>query len=101
LAPEELPGYSTLKSCRVVEYVPEWKRREDEKKAYADKTLPQPPPPASVPEEKRQKEINPAEDLEYSIEDTPTADAGGFGQLGITAVRGDNDPDEDMDSPPR
>jgi len=105
LAPEELPGYSTLKSCRVVEYVPEWKRREDEKKTHADKTPPQPPapppPPAPVPEEKRQKEINPAEDLEYSIEDTPTEDTGGFGQLGITAVRGDDGPDEDMDSPPR
>lgn len=32
LAPEELPGYNDLKPCRVVEYVPEWKRREEEKK---------------------------------------------------------------------
>jgi len=30
LTPEELPEYKELKTCRVIDYVPEWKRREDE-----------------------------------------------------------------------
>ena len=30
LTPEELPGYSELRSCRVIDYIPEWKRREIE-----------------------------------------------------------------------
>ena len=29
LSPEELPGYSDLKPCRVLNYTPEWKRREE------------------------------------------------------------------------
>ncbi|MBQ9346511.1 MAG: type IV secretory system conjugative DNA transfer family protein, partial [Oscillibacter sp.] len=28
LTPEEIPGYKDLKSCRVIDYIPEWKRRE-------------------------------------------------------------------------
>lgn len=30
LTPEELPGYSDLQSCRVIDYVPHWKKVEDE-----------------------------------------------------------------------
>jgi len=103
LAPEELPGYNTLKSCRVAEYVPEWRRREEEKKANAGKIPPQPPspPPTPAKEEKRQEAVNPAESLEYNVLDGSTGDNESPGQLGITAVRGDDDPDEDMDSPPR
>ena len=29
LAPEELPGFNDLKPCRIVNYKPEWKRREE------------------------------------------------------------------------
>ena len=32
LTPEELPGYNELTSCRVTEYVPEWRRREETEK---------------------------------------------------------------------
>ena len=28
LTPEEIPDYKGLKSCRVIDYIPEWKRRE-------------------------------------------------------------------------
>ena len=28
LTPEELPGYRDLRHCRVIDYIPEWKRRE-------------------------------------------------------------------------
>lgn len=45
LSPEELPGYSDLKPCRVLNYTPEWKRREEaaarkrrRKQAQAQKT---------------------------------------------------------------
>lgn len=41
LAPEELPGYMTLKSCKVIDYTPEWKRREEE----TAKPAPAPTPP--------------------------------------------------------
>ncbi len=101
LAPEELPGYDTLEPCRVVEYVPEWKRREDEKKTDTAKTPP-PPPPEPVREEQppAQKEIDPAQDLEYSVEDTPKS-SGGLGMIDMSGVRGDDEPDEDADSPPR
>ena len=82
LAPEELPGYNTLKPCRVVEYIPEWKRREEVKKADADKTPPSAPTPPLEPvwEEQppAQKKINPAQDLEYSVEDMPKS-SGGLG----------------------
>lgn len=36
LTPEELPGYSDLQSCRVIDYIPQWKRVEEEQ---AQKTL--------------------------------------------------------------
>lgn len=71
LAPEELTGYDS----RVAEYVPEWKRREDEKEADAAKTPPPPsaPPPEPVRDEPPpvQETVNPAQDLEYTIKDTP------------------------------
>lgn len=28
LTPEELPGYGELRSCRIIDYIPEWKRKE-------------------------------------------------------------------------
>ena len=37
LTPEELPGYGELKSCRVVDYTPEWRLKEEQKKAQAAK----------------------------------------------------------------
>ena len=100
LAPEELPGYNDLKSCRVVEYVPEWKRREEEKKTGTDKTPP-PPQPEPTQEEQppTQETVNPAQDLEYTIENTPKP-KGGLGIIDMSGVRGDDDTDEVMDSPP-
>lgn len=104
LAPEELPGYSGLKSCRVAEYVPEWKRREDEKKADAAKTPPAPEPkqpePQPEPQSATQKEaVNPAQDLEYTVEDTQKP-SGGLGMIDMSGVRGDDESDEEADSLP-
>ena len=105
LAPEELPGYSGLKSCKVIDYVPEWQKREKKQEQKQEKPAP-PPQPAPDPEPVQEKpppqdreEINPAEDLEYKIE----ADAGstsGLGMRELTEVRGDDDADEE-DNPPR
>ena len=63
LTPEELPGYNELTPCRVTEYVPEWRRREEaeeNKKAAEKQQSPQPkapkeskeaePPPQPAPE---------------------------------------------------
>ena len=63
---------------------------------------PPPPPPEPVREEQppAQKEIDPAQDLEYSVEDTPKS-SGGLGMIDMSGVRGDDEPDEDADSPPR
>ena len=46
LAPEEFPDYGKLKSCRVIDYVPKWKQREDEAAAQAKKPAAKPTPPA-------------------------------------------------------
>ena len=40
LTPEELPDYATLKSCRVIDYIPEWKKREQTAKKPAEKKTP-------------------------------------------------------------
>ena len=71
LTPEELPDYGKLTPCRVIDYVPDWKRREQEearKREEAAKPAPetaareknppqQPQPPqAAQPEERRAAE---------------------------------------------
>ncbi len=45
LAPEELPDYKSLRTCRVIDYVPEWQRRE----VQAERETPKPPPPTPEP----------------------------------------------------
>ncbi len=54
------------------------------------------PPPAPVQQERRREEINPAEDLEYNIQ--AAASGVGLGMVDLSAVRGDDDAEED--SPP-
>lgn len=46
LTPEEMPGYSDLKPCRIVSYKPEWKRREDAAARKRSKKVKQTPKPA-------------------------------------------------------
>lgn len=47
LVPEEIPDYANLKSCRVIDYVPEWKQREQAEKPE--------PKPAPTPPKKKEK----------------------------------------------
>ena len=110
LTPEELPDYSTLKSCRVIYYVPKWKQRELEKeqksapKPEQSPELPQKEAPVAIPQKDTapvppQSEMSPVEIVSYDIPDMKEGAVGGLGMVEITAVR-DSD-DEDEDSPPR
>ena len=48
LTPEELPGYSELRSCRIIDYIPEWKRKELE--SPTPEVIPMPEAKAESPE---------------------------------------------------
>ena len=101
LAPEELPDYGSLKSRRVVKYIPKWKRREQQaqkKQAASKQTKPMEPVPKKPPPAK--EVVNPAQDLEYSVEDTKQETAGGIGLIDLGDVVGDDEPEEEADSPP-
>ena len=103
LAPEELPDYNTLKPCKVIDYIPEWVRREEEKRKAPPEPPPEPvlrkeapPPPAK--EVSLQEDLH-AEDLPaYDLPDMKQEAAGGLGMVEIKAVRDSGD--EDDDSPP-
>ena len=103
LAPEELPDYNTLKPCKVIDYTPEWVRREAEKAKAPPEPTPEmapkkeaPPPPAK---EAPLREDFHAEDLPaYDLPDMKQEASGGLGMVEIKAVR--NSGDEDDDSPP-
>ncbi len=98
LTPEELPGYDTLKSCRVADYTPEWRLREEQKKAQAAKKS---PPPGAVPKQEPpttpsqpdpEDEPDPARDLEYQF----TGQGLGMVELGADGVVGGTDEDEEL-----
>ena len=104
LAPEELPDYLTLKSCRVIDYTPEWKRREKEKAKTSPEPVPaltlkkeaHPPPAKEAP---AQSELH-VEDLPaYDLPDMKQEAAGGLGMVEIKAVR--DSEEEEESSPPR
>ena len=103
LAPEELPDYNTLKPCKVIDYTPEWVRREAEKAKAPPEPTPEtapkkeaPPPPAK---EAPLREDFHAEDLPaYDLPDMKQEASGGLGMVEIKAMR-DSD-DEDENSPP-
>ena len=44
--------------------------------------------------------VNPAQDLEYNIEDTKQETAGGIGLIDLGDVVGDDESNEEADSPP-
>ena len=99
LAPEEFPDYGKLKSCRVIDYVPKWKQREDESAAQTKEPAAEPtaPAPAQQQESEAPPEINPAEDLEYQVDAATQTDNSNLGMVEFTigGVCG-----EDDDNPP-
>lgn len=98
LSPEELPGYDTLKSCRVADYTPEWRQREEQKKAQAAKKAPPPVPKQEPPDTPSQPdpedEPNPSQGVEYQLTDK-NQDLG-MVELGPDGVVGGNDEDEEI-----
>ena len=51
LTPEELPDYATLRSCRIIDYIPQWKKKEtaspQESRPIIIKKQEQPPTPSA------------------------------------------------------
>ena len=96
LTPEELPGYNELTPCRVTEYVPEWRRREEsEKKTEQPKTAPQPkepePPPQPAPDESGGIGVDGFDIIGFAAEETPVEDFHGRpigGEVSIEDVTG-------------
>ena len=95
MAPEEFPDYGTLTSCRVADYTPEWRLKEEQSKA---KETPAPPKQQSEPKPKQEPEQgspnpldepNPAKDLEYQFD--AADDSLGMVELGADGVLGGDD----------
>lgn len=97
LSPEELPGYGELKSCRVADYTPEWRLREEQKKAQTAKKavppdVPGQEPPAPPKQAGPEDEPNPSQDVEYQLTDQGL----GMVELGPDGVVGCADEDEEL-----
>ena len=108
LAPEEFPDYGTLKSCRVADYIPEWRAKEGQQVQTPGKETSAPPEPQAdapkpkadaVPTSKQEAvdpmdEPNPTKDLEYQLD---TADNSlGMVELKTDDVVGEDDEDEEL-----
>ena len=112
LTPEELPDFGALKPCRVIDYIPEWVRRENERAArQEDAPAPGPrssPATASAPP----RHSVPAGAVGYDIPEMKKSGGRLFVgenpseaasvEVPVGMVRGDDDEDEDeFDAPPR
>ena len=89
LTPEEFPDYGELKPCRVIDYVPKWKQREDEVSPLKQQQEAAAPP----------SEVNPAEDLEYQVDAATQSDNSNLGMVEFT--RGGVCGEDDNDPPGR
>ena len=106
LAPEEFPDYGTLRSCRVADYTPEWRLKEEQAKAKETPTPPKPESESGPEQGPKQRspdpmdDPNPTKDLEYKFD---AADSSlGMVELDPAGVLGgDDENDEDEESPPR
>ena len=97
LTPEELPGYSELKSCRVADYTPEWRLKEEQKKAQAAKKVAPPDAPGQEPlgppkQPGPEDEPNPSQRVEYQLTDQGL----GMVELGPDGVVGGDVEDEEL-----
>ena len=97
LTPEELPGYGELKSCRVADYTPEWRLKEEQKKAQAAKKAAPPDAPGQEPpgppkQPGPEDEPNPSQRVEYQLTDQGL----GMVELGPDGVVGGDDDDEEL-----
>ena len=97
LTPEELPDYATLKSCRIIDYTPEWKLREQEQEQQRKtKTTKQDPPkePAE-PTKPQPTEDLPEQDFDIigDASDAAVDNDLGMQECGADIVVGMDDPD--------
>ncbi len=97
LTPEELPGYGELKSCRVADYTPEWRAREEQKKVQAAKKaappdVPGQEPPGPPKQPGPEDEPNPSQRVEYQLTDQGL----GMVELGPDGVVGGDVEDEEL-----
>lgn len=98
LTPEELPDYATLKTCRVIDYVPAWKLREVEQEKSAKKpdTVSQSEVPANPAERETPVEFD-FEILGDAAQSGSKDNDLGMLECGAETVVGMDDPD----TPPR
>ena len=97
LSPEELPGYGELKSCRVADYTPEWRLREEQEqikmaKKRAPPDVPGREPPVPPKQPGPEDEPNPSQRVEYQLTDQGL----GMVELGPDGVVGGDDDDEEL-----
>ena len=99
LTPEELPGYGELESCRVADYTPEWRLKEERKKVQAAKKAASPDapgqePPAPPKQYDFEDEPDPSQGVEYQL--TDQGQGLGMVELGPDGVVGGTDEDEEL-----
>ena len=97
LSPEEFPDYGTLKFCRVADYTPEWRLKEEQKKVQAAKKaappdVPGQEPPAPPKQPEQEDEPNPSQSVEYQFNDQGL----GMVELDADGVVGGADKDEEL-----
>ena len=119
LSPEELPDYDKLQTCRIIDYIPAWRkreteqvrRREQEEKKKAAAQQGQPPTagkegPATKEREERATSRKAAPELQYDLlrkEGAPAAPGlgmveapMGMAETSADAICGDDDDEEDL-----
>ncbi len=73
MTPEELPDYAGLTTCRVIEYIPEWRRKEAEPAPQKRPQAPAQKEPSSIPkmpaQEKQPDRSGPPPDYDLAEDD--------------------------------
>ena len=100
MSPEELPDFAGLKSCRVIDYVPEWKKRENTQAmrpcaasvVHVKEPIPAGKCPLPAGQKKMQQDARAAEVPVYDLPDLRSVDFSGLGMVErpISAVRGED-----------
>ena len=110
---EELPEYKKLKKCSVFDYVPEWKKREEEgakRRTAGNRTSAAPPAPQPSPVSGKrpdmQPQTSPTEEAAASGSscgnDNMTPEEIGLVEMTCEAILEGDDPElEEMDDPTR
>lgn len=71
LTPEELPGYDTLKPCRIIDYIPAWKAAEHEREEHAAEMQQNTPPVQRVVRQRKSTLTAPEAVEQVSFYDIP------------------------------